>query len=1109
MLVSLPVNLLPPSVTALFAVVGFIATLLTLWTKLKSWSNKIEDRRELAKVVFSFVDSINKGSQWDKRRFTELEVEVRDAKTRRPHLLPGRTRSWRVESLREAVRQTSDPVILLEAEAGAGKSVTLREFAQKLAAKAESPLHSSQSQIAVYIDLKALTRDPSSEPIDSALIERFVINSLNDANFPESDLPSSMRTEIAEGRNKGSWLYLFDSFDELPEIVNATTDANEKIQQYTAAIKAFLGFKAKSRAIIASRPFRGPNVPDWPRFRLVDLSEARQHDLIAKFFRAKPSLANDGTTLIGELRNASSSISSLAANPLFLSLLCERSSLGLALPSNILDVFEGYMQSRMADRSADLERRFQTTPAELRLFAEHIAFAMTADASVGFSAKRGAILESLKFPSATLIPRHDLFDALEDIGIASRRATLRSAPSITQEDLPFSFAHRRFQEFFATCILRNHPKIVSFDELLLDGKWRETLVALLQNQSKEAIDPILARATQLLDGAYSSLSASTQCLRPFFWPQSSLHILSELQDGLNNRPDVSLGVRAVCSQLINAAWVSGNTSDKKLALQVVGSALPETVLDLIRKAFPSDFELLREVAYRQAAQLNPIPLDIAQAINASLLRMAFNGRLRRERYAVFFHLGRLTDPAPFLRTARLCLTASILDVVMSVFSFAGISLMIPSWLKEHPWPAASISQKLPAYSQSFLPFAFLAGWMLWSTYFRSPRSPTEKRYQDSLRLRCFVRTGFVLLSAAAVISLLGLKPVPAILILLLTGYPSAFVSSLVSAVPRGHIPQSPWWLLLPMGIARRFSISDATRSLLAGLAKLTTALKKHRSLVLSSCAVLGIMILDSQLSKHVYVPPVNWLVHFAARPVWVVGGAAFVIFVYGYVLISIVVVPVTCMKALRNTLAYGQWRQSVGRKANKSKTLSGFEFLNIALIRFGGDASCARRFLRTVLHLNLLESTPQAERMLSASITIVEAMRSHKPKNVYLTVVRLEFVGRVISTIKRIRAIPSFNRVDRFLFWSKPASILASRIEKHRSAPQPCARDLAAASVLLQTWIDQTPAAEKALKKTEDWSVETITLLVKLREQTSAKLPEDSVTQNEPATQPNGVGASN
>ncbi|HWS85161.1 MAG TPA: NACHT domain-containing protein [Ktedonobacteraceae bacterium] len=259
---------------------------------------------------------LNDQDKWNDYRFVELEAKV-EADGRRktfsiiPFLHPTRSGLKSEKSLSKALMSSVDPIILLEGEPGSGKSVALRHVAQKMAACAKK-MRSTKSIIPIYVNLKLLERE-SGEKIDRDLIESFVRKSLQ---RNDRKIEKFLDDEFDIGIQNDTWFFLFDSFDELPEVLSSI-EVDNKIKDYRQAIDDFLHGMGQWRGVVASRPYHGPVGFGWPRFRVLPLTQTRQLELIrnANF---KPEMEQE---IIGQLGNAQQAIRSMASNPFYLMLL--------------------------------------------------------------------------------------------------------------------------------------------------------------------------------------------------------------------------------------------------------------------------------------------------------------------------------------------------------------------------------------------------------------------------------------------------------------------------------------------------------------------------------------------------------------------------------------------------------------------------------------------------------------------------------------------------------------------------------------------------------------------------------------------------------------------
>ncbi len=536
-------------------------------------------RRRFADHVESEIRRLNNLEEWREYRFAELEAEVEAEGPRRifgmlPLLQQTQSGLRRERSLSKALESSQERLILLEGEPGSGKSVALRHVAQTMARRAMKS-KSIKSVIPIYINLKELERS-QAESIDRNLIYSLVLKSLNRVN--DRDVEEFLEEEFDRGLREGTWLFLFDSFDELPEVLSST-ESDEMIRSYSGAIRDFLHGMNKCRGIIASRQFRGPGGFGWPRFRILPLSEARRLELIRKA-ELKPDLEKD---LMGQLGMARQEIRSMASNPMFLGLLSEHVRMGHPFPENVHSVFETYIETRLARDADRLRQRFELEPPEVRATAEGTAFCMAADPGLGLSPTRHSLEDAMRRLGFEVEGNFDThLDALEYIKLArSETATA------VGESRPFTFAHRRFQEYFATCVVLREPGRLVPTELLTDARWRETAVAMFQTQSSEVLFPILAeargllseilnRVPDLIDEPFEYVTVAKSAgegtvgerqerLRTSFpWPSGALHILGLLQDGFGRRlEELPDDVQIYAGRLVLSANERGTHSDRK------------------------------------------------------------------------------------------------------------------------------------------------------------------------------------------------------------------------------------------------------------------------------------------------------------------------------------------------------------------------------------------------------------------------------------------------------------------------------------------------------------------------------------------------------------------
>lgn len=719
---------------------------------------RLARRRRFAEHVENEVRRLNSEQSWSDYRFAELEAEVEAEGRRRalpflPLLLPRTTSGLRREkSLTKAINVSRERLLLIEGDPGSGKSVALRHVAMKLAGRAKR--RGLRTVIPIYINLKEIER-PQDRGIDRNLIEEFTLRSLN--RVSNRDVEEYLDEEFGKGLEDGSWLFLFDSFDEIPEILGST-EPDSVIRKYTRAIEDFLHGMNRCRGVVASRYFRGPGQVQWPRFRILPLSADRREELV----RRADLPREIERELLGRLPLAVHQMGDQSKNPLFLGLICEHMKSGRSFPENGHAVFESYIEERLTRDSERLLRRYGLEGATVRAIAEQIAFCMAADPTLGLSPARERIPQSMSRQGLEV--RSILatcMDALEFIKLA------RSESGSGGGKL-FTFAHRRFQEYFATCFVLRIPERIRPRSLLLDGRWRETAIVICQTAPRSAFAPLLEEMWSF----FKALPVEDQArlegvqIREFPWPPGSLHVLGVLQDGFAGRMDeVPLDLRAQAGRIVASATMTGTLNDRRWALEVGGGVEPQVLSSMIRSAFSGGSRWLSEAAYRQVGRLKEVTPDIRAGVLEEMVALFLGGRFRRERHTTFVHLSRLEPAREFLHSYYLLLALPFLDLFFHAALAVCLGFLV---VREGFIPLGGAVLAILLFSLSFLTYPRVA-------------------------LKPFVRAG-----AAAPLAIIGLAVsegwgLPAVTILALLWAPTA-----LQGARQGLLTNPFLWPALPL-----------------------------------------------------------------------------------------------------------------------------------------------------------------------------------------------------------------------------------------------------------------------------------------------------------------------
>lgn len=678
--------------------IGNIATIwLGLWLIsqiIEIWKNSIlpifynesekrrnRRRKNFAQHLENEINIINSQENWKDYRFTELEAEVEaEGLHSISSLIPFIKREYkgikREKTLSKALKTSKARLILLEGDPGSGKSIALRHLTLRLIQTAKKS-YNNNDILPIYINLRGIKRT-KNQKINRDLILQYVLDSMNRLN--DRDVDRFLEDEFEKGLHEGSWIFLFDSFDEIPDVLSAR-EMDSIIRKYADAISDFLHGFNHCRGIVASRYFRGPGHVDWPRFNIVGLTSERQIQLIKK----ADLPPNKDRILIGQLATANSELQGVAANPLFLEMIIEHVKSGHEFPENVFSIFETYTEKRFEQDSERIKKRFNIKPQDLKKAAKIIAFCMTADSNLGLSPYRNKIktaIDKLNLSSNITSNLDKYFDALEFVKIGRSEI-----PTRIGEQKSFSFSHRRFQEYFATSFVLQEPNRVSASQLIADPRWRETTVVLCQVWQKEDLESIISEASKSLYNYAVELEkwnkslATNEEQASVPWPTGSLYLLSLLQDGFSlRRHFLPEHMRINAAVILDIAQAHGIFPDKKWSLEVAGIALQDSLLSALRSAITNKSNLINSVAYKQISRLEDVPKDIANWVRKSLLEKAATLRLYQERYTTQAFLSRLPKNSELLNSFRTLLFLPTFDIIMHLVI---LTLIYINW---NDWP---------------------------------------------------------------------------------------------------------------------------------------------------------------------------------------------------------------------------------------------------------------------------------------------------------------------------------------------------------------------------------------------------------------------------------------
>ncbi|HEY0594799.1 hypothetical protein, partial [Sphingopyxis sp.] len=329
----------------------------------------------------------------------------------------------------------------------------------------------------------------------------------------------------------------------------------------------------------------------------------------------------------------------------------------------VLSKYIGYRFTRDEPRVA---ARFHITADELRTVAENCAFAMTADTGIGLSPTLGQLKKALAHQN-TALSSEKLGAALN--ALIYMKLGRSSQSEAVGDEAEFTFSHRRFQEHFATCVVLRDTQSITHRQLLTDARWRETAVTMLQTGDEASVQSLLDCAWGLLTltPAQQAMTANseTRQLQAFPWAPAQLHILRILEAGtLGGVERMPAAMRAEIGKLLALASATENLLDRKLALEVAGTAPHDALIELMSDALATGSVWLSDIVYQQASRLAAPVSTIYRSVRISVLRLSRSGALRTEYVATKAYLSRLPSPANLLAALRLSNIAPLIDFLL-------------------------------------------------------------------------------------------------------------------------------------------------------------------------------------------------------------------------------------------------------------------------------------------------------------------------------------------------------------------------------------------------------------------------------------------------------------
>lgn len=589
----------------------------------KDSRDAVRRRINFCHILQSDIVNLSKTENWNDQFFTDLDAEVEaEGKFFASTWDRVRKRSSegvrRAPSLMRAIETSGEQFTVLVGEPGSGKSVALRHLAMEMT---RSSIRSKKTieYIPLYINLKELEKPNEDLGFTANYIKQFVLDNVRRG---DADTADYVKENWNLYRDSGQWFFLFDSFDEIPDVMHAPS-GSDVIRHYSHAIRLFLSGMGQCRGVVASREYKGPEALPWPKVRILPLSLHRQDLLL------KNSMLNSAQRSVA-LQHIAESNSPLHSNPMFLALMCRHIRKTGSAPSVDHELLVSHIRTLATRDDSYLTRKYNLNPDIILNFAKDISILMAEDSSLGLAPKYDDLRIKLIERGHQAGTVDLAIGALVDVKIG-RTDVQEARPG----DRRFTFSHRRYQETLYVDFLGKHPEHIPVNALLQSSNMREYVVALLQSQPSNVIRPILDHACKVLNSIQNisiKVNPGFGDLEYFDWTNDiAAHVCDILQSGLAARlgevPDL---LAQSIDNVLSRRWDIGDYFDKYMVLSV-GGLLPKDILTkYIEYAVGSGESYLERKALSKVIFLNKIPDRLQKWISEEITEQTLAARSKAE-----------------------------------------------------------------------------------------------------------------------------------------------------------------------------------------------------------------------------------------------------------------------------------------------------------------------------------------------------------------------------------------------------------------------------------------------------------------------------------------------
>lgn len=413
------------------------------------------------------LDEINDDTKWSSKNYEPLKAQVQIKNKMK--------QSRKLCDLLSAIKNNDESnVFLIIGDPGSGKSVALRKLAEDLLEEFDAT-----GKLPLYLNLRDWQKRAEwniNKPPTTQQLEKFVIKdilkrvSVYEQDFLNQKIDDSDKTIFSELLSQGRFFLIFDSFDELPQVLDVD-EASKLIDNLSSTIFKFITGGHNTRGVLSSRHYRKPSkkfVADTELiirpfsekqiFSNLNKSSAYDNEMVVKIFNKRPDLWP------------------ILHNPFMCSLLQLYSKKNpFILPSNQSELYENYLFERLKqceDQIIEGQNALKEalTKDEVLRVAHWIAWELFENYGLEAPVERLVSSISKRYGKDHRLVRWSIdIIVYANIGRIGKGFEKR-----------FSFVHRRFTEFFVAKTLLKNCNNLPFESIPHDSRWREALVLVAE-----------------------------------------------------------------------------------------------------------------------------------------------------------------------------------------------------------------------------------------------------------------------------------------------------------------------------------------------------------------------------------------------------------------------------------------------------------------------------------------------------------------------------------------------------------------------------------------------------------------------------------------------------